>query len=314
MKSNSKTQRPNSRSALLKSGCIGAFYTLNGYFLKVKPAYKIDKVIFSFVQKGKSGEGFDIYVDIDKFDLLCDSILSKDFGKLLPESNQEHPAWKYVTGNNGSKSLTIFKGNHGIVIHGYDGQKKRNASVPVYYTDLQITAKWHRRIFSKYSEKLILFCMQAMEDKSKYFNTQSENPEPVEDSRKTPADDHHVNSTEQHKKASAQAANIQGSSTTGANSRNAGNGKPAKGANEIFIKIKTSTTIQEYGNHKNLCFMGYTQRNKELVFIVTPDNISHFDQANWKAFYNAAKKSTDIIVNIGYVPYKDKLLVTSIAA
>lgn len=296
---NTDGNRPNTRSSLLSSGCIGAFYTMKGFFLKVKPAYTIDKVVFSFVQKGKSGEGFDIYVDIDKFDLLCDYILSRELTRLLKDSNHEHSAWEYRTGIDGSKVINIFQGNSGIVIHGFDGKKKVNANVPVAYEELMITAKWHRRIFSVYSDKMIQFCLQAMENHSKYYKNQDEDTDSASGSSLHSATSSNPESTDNVNKCSP-SNNKQTIST------------PI--ANEAFITIKTSTAIKEYGANKNLCFMGYTQHNKELIFVIPFENIPHFNQLNWQKFYAAGKNSADILVNVGYVPYKNKFLVTDINA
>ena len=68
--SNAPTESRSIRQRYAEEGCINAAFTLNGWFVKIKPAYAIDKVIFSFVAKGSSGkQSFNVYVDLDI--LIC---------------------------------------------------------------------------------------------------------------------------------------------------------------------------------------------------------------------------------------------------
>ena len=295
--SKDNNKRPNSRSSLMKSGCIAAFYTLKGYFIKVKPALGIDKVVFSFVEKGTSGSGFDIYVDVDDFDLLCDSILNRELLKKLQDSNQEKAAWDYTTGEKGSKQLTIFKGNNGIVIHGYDASKKKNANVAVRYDRLIIMAKWHRRVAFRYFDQMANLCIQAMERNSDYFKKHDDTP-----------DDATIENTSNESTGNKPAQGQPQQKPTQAPADN----KRANKANEVFTLIKTSTPVAQYGSYGNFCFKGFTKAGKNLTFIVTPQNITAMGKDNWSAFYEPAKEKKDLIFNIGFVKCKDKFLVTSI--
>lgn len=126
--------------SMLEQGCIAEWYTLNGYFLKLYPCFEIDKVKFSFVMKGKKGEGFDIYVDTDDFSLLCDDIVSLRMAKKIAKDAGQYPgAWKYTTGENGALSVAIGKSQKGgVVIQGRNGNTKTNAYVPLTdYNDLR---------------------------------------------------------------------------------------------------------------------------------------------------------------------------------
>ena len=125
---------------MIEQGCIAEWYTLNGYFLKIYPAFEIDKVKFSFVMKGKQGAGFDVYVDTEDFSLLCDDIKNFRMMKLIERDTGQYPsAWKYATGENGALSVAIGKSQKGgVVIQGKDGNKKVNAFVPLTcYNDLR---------------------------------------------------------------------------------------------------------------------------------------------------------------------------------
>lgn len=132
--------------AMLEQGCIAEWYTLNGYFVKIYLCPEIDKVKFSFVMKGKKGEGFDVYVDALRFSLLCDDISSLRMARKISKDAGQYPgAWKYTTGENGALSVAIGKSQKGgIVIQGRNGNTKTNAFVPLTdYNDLREMAFLH---------------------------------------------------------------------------------------------------------------------------------------------------------------------------
>lgn len=127
----------NSISDMLKIGCIEQDYTLNGYFVRVYPAFSIDKVRFSFVKRNTGGkESFDIYVDTWIFQDLCDEILSGAFARKLAKDKGDYPtAFQYTTGENASKHLAIGAGKAGLVISGrVTGEHPQNALVKVIAT------------------------------------------------------------------------------------------------------------------------------------------------------------------------------------
>lgn len=128
----SNVSRESKLRGELKESCIGAFYTQKGYFCKIAPAFDIDKVKFAFVELGKAGAGFDIYVDVMDFILLVEDILSFRLAKRIEVDEGQYPsAWVYKTGENGEKSIAIGKGQKGVVIQGRNSEKKANAFVPV---------------------------------------------------------------------------------------------------------------------------------------------------------------------------------------
>lgn len=124
-------------SDMLKSGCIEQDYTLNGYFVRVYPIFRIDKVKFSFVKKNTSGkDAFDIYVDTWIFQNLCDDIESGAFMRKLINDTGDYPtAFQYTTGENASRHLSIGAGKSGIVISGrVTGENPQNAMIKVVAT------------------------------------------------------------------------------------------------------------------------------------------------------------------------------------
>lgn len=136
---------------MAQEGLIGAIYTQNGWFVKIKPATTIYKVLFSFVKKGSSGkESFDIYMPVQKFQLLCEDIKSYRFYNLckLDKQKQETSgkyfpgAFQFVTGENGQKLIKMGASkNGGIVIQGTIDMKSW-ASVPTDYETLREVAFW----------------------------------------------------------------------------------------------------------------------------------------------------------------------------
>lgn len=285
-------KHPNTRSALMRSGCLAAFYTLNGYFLKVKPAFGIDKVMFSFVQKGSQGQGFDVYMDIDRFDNLCDMILSRELDRKLDGSSQQNPAYSYVTGQNGAKQLSIFAGKAGVVIHGWYAEKKLNANVPVQTDELRTMAKWFRRICGKYYEELTGYCLEAMNGNARFFEQNQDEPseEPVVSEDKPQAQDS-PNQQNQQPKTSKSEKKTE---------------KPAAKGKKL---IKTLTPLTPLGNSGNLCFKAIDGKNREEVFVVCKDYISTFNSAVW-ADFNSRTGDPGIFVTVAYVPHGDRMLIT----
>lgn len=145
-----------------KEGLFIAIYTKDGYFLKVKPAYSIHKIKYSFVKLGTNGQGFDIYMDIDVFDNLVDDILSFRLYRAIEEErakDEQYPsAFTYTTGEKGTKCIAIGHGKHGVLVQGTE-DKKNYARVPCSYDDLRTMAKYYRRTCEQYfngiSEKII---------------------------------------------------------------------------------------------------------------------------------------------------------------
>ena len=52
----SKENKTTARQNMASEGVLNEQYTLNSWFVKVKIAFGIDRVVFSFVEKGKKRE------------------------------------------------------------------------------------------------------------------------------------------------------------------------------------------------------------------------------------------------------------------
>lgn len=154
-------------------GQFCSWYTLNGWFCTIKTAFDIDKVRFDFVKSGTGGqENFSIYVDTDRFDLLCDDILSFRFYKKLEEDkvNAYPKAWEYITGIKASLELHIGAGkNNPIVIQGRDKTKKNaNGFVGIpSYDELRIMAKDFKRLSGTHFQNK---CQKCLDEAAKFHN------------------------------------------------------------------------------------------------------------------------------------------------
>ena len=151
--------------------------------LKVYTWYDMDKLKFSFVEKGKNGKGksFDVNVNVKKDGLMCFEILMHeilhdirapyDFVTVMGQekaAGEKYPKrYKFVTGNKAEKSVGICNSsNGGYCINGQgvtaDGSKVF-ANIPVSFYDIYTIAQAfnetyesRRQELSKIREKGIL--------------------------------------------------------------------------------------------------------------------------------------------------------------
>lgn len=195
--------------AMAQDGVLMECYTKNGWFVKVKPAYQIEKVKVSFVKMNTKGSGFDVYVDLYKFELLADDILSGKLAELIATDRQlqteaqksgktAYPnAWTYTTGNNGEKSVTIGAGRADVVIQGGNKTEKQFAPVPCTYDDLRIMAKNFRRTVAL---KLADLAKTTLEASEKY-NHETVNDDDEETKPETPEEGTVANEAEEEETA-----------------------------------------------------------------------------------------------------------------
>lgn len=160
----------------LQDGCIGSFYTLKKWFLKVRPCFAIDKVKFSFVMKGSDGKtAFDVYMNTEDFDNFCDEILSGVMRKKVAEDKGDFPsAFVYKTGKNASKQLSFGSGKDQPFV--FQGRTpEQNAFVAVgEWQDIVTMAKLWRKFSKPYYEELTEIFVEGAKKIDAYFTSDDE--------------------------------------------------------------------------------------------------------------------------------------------
>lgn len=315
-KNDQNTKKCKRVSASL-NGVIAEQYTLDGWFVKVKPIFSLDpknafaynwpSIEFSFVKKGSNGEGFDIYMDMDIFDLWADDVLDKTFMRNIESeraAKKQYPEiYKYVTGSNGEKSVGFCPGRNGssIVINGCtvkDG-KKVYGNVPVSYDWIRTLMKWYRRVTKSYYSMMTDLIIKGMTSNWNY-NSQS-----VDDMV-----EYDGNSTQNRPDAPKQASKTEQTEIPADKPENA-----VKKPNTDYKKMEvvTSTVLKEYGSKNNLCFKAYAKNNKEYVFVVDPAFIDQSYKESWERFRNETGNADKVKATIFYVEVGNRLLVKGIA-
>lgn len=151
-------EKKSKRQKMAEAGVIAQQYQYSdgSWFVRIYPCLQIGKYKFSFAKKGQKGKGFDVYMDIEDLELWVDDILdvSKTLLKTITAekaTKEQYPkTYKYVTGENGSKTIGIGassseKGFAVLNASGMVESKKQFANVPVDYIWLRKFAKEFRR-------------------------------------------------------------------------------------------------------------------------------------------------------------------------
>lgn len=174
----SKTRTKSKRAEMAENGVLNASYTQT-QFVKVKPAYGIDKVCFSFVIKGTNGSGFKVYVDLDTFYSWMEDIESGMFFNVISkekQAGQEYPAYyKYVTGENGEKTVGFAASKKGgYLINATDnGSKLKPFNIPVSRVWLQTLKRYFLATVDKHFNALVETTLVASETYQKADNKAS---------------------------------------------------------------------------------------------------------------------------------------------
>ena len=112
------------REALAKEGTFEASYGAE-WFVKIKDALAIAKVVFSFVNKSNAKEEhFDIYLDVNEFLSLCNDFENHTAMRILAQekaNGEKYPKfYRFNLGENGGKSLGLSASDApgAVVLHG----------------------------------------------------------------------------------------------------------------------------------------------------------------------------------------------------
>ena len=159
--------------ASVKEGLIFGPAWTQEWGLKVYPWYSMDKIKFSFIDKGASGKGksFDVCVNTKKdysfdFDTFMHEVLHDvrtpyDFLTVMAKeknSGEKYPKrYKFITGENAEKSVGICNSTKGeFCINGVsevDG-KKVYANIPCSYYDILNIVTVYKETYEKRRFKL----------------------------------------------------------------------------------------------------------------------------------------------------------------
>ncbi|MBP3784495.1 MAG: hypothetical protein J6I68_14715 [Butyrivibrio sp.] len=170
----------------MTSNAIFDTWTQN-WGIKVYPAYGIDKLKFSFIEKGASGKGksFDIYMECLRdgaqcFDNWAYDILHGRMERILANEKQageKYPkAFKYTTGENAEKSIGIMNSTNGgycinASVPGEDG-KKIFCNIPISFHDLRHIAERYVVSYQKRKDELEQIREKAAKDQANWRNSQ----------------------------------------------------------------------------------------------------------------------------------------------
>ena len=323
-KEEEKSLSKGKRVSCAENGLIAEQYTQNGWFVKIKPIFSLDKknefaynrptILFSFVEKGKKGAGFDIYMDMDVFDLWADDVLdiTRTFAKTIEaESNsgEKYPkTYKYVTGTNGEKSVGFCKSTINGAFASINGctvkdGKKVFANVPVDLNWIRSCMKWYRRITAPYFAMMAELTRQHLV--SEWYKPQDDDVE-----------EYSPNHTQEAAESPQNDASFQNTPDCATNSIkpvNEANTKPHANNDYKCIEVVTSTLMQTYGKNGNFCFKAFTKDNKEIPFVIIPSEIDQAYADSLKRFQAQATKATKIKTSLYYIQVKDRNLVKGIA-
>lgn len=187
MEKTAEKERKSKRVMTAEDGCLNSAFTLNKWFVKVRPCYGIGKVCFSFVMKTSNPKekgkiSFDVYMEMDTFDNWCDDILDRTMESRISyerKNNCDKPYYTFTTGENGAYTVKFcFSTVSDVNISG-KGKHKENgtqtgnflfANVPVTYDWLRTLAKYYKRTSESWFAKIADTILEASSKKGSYQN------------------------------------------------------------------------------------------------------------------------------------------------
>lgn len=307
-----------------EEGLLGAQYTLNSWFVKVKPILSMDgsnqfaadrpSILFSFVEKGKNGAGFDIYVDIDTFDLWADDVLSvtEKFYKVIMKEKGEgikYPThYKFTTGTNGEKSLGFAPGDKAFaVINGVTVKngKKVYANIPAEYDWFRLICKKYRRVTAAWHS---MMANATLTNSMKYWKK----PDQLEDMMDTP-DDHQPEkptspeppqNNAASKPADAQADSDKADATPPAQSAAADSEPKINTAATEKISFTNITPLKPLNNNNGFALQakikgaGADGSVQNVIFL--NDKINAIEPGRWEQFQHIVSKGSQLFKGVFY--------------
>ena len=276
--------------------------------IKVYPAYGIDKLKFSFIEKGASGKGksFDIYVECLRdgaqcFDNWAYDIMHGRFEKILAlekQSGEKYPkTYKYTTGENAEKQIGIMNSTSGgycinASVPGEDG-KKNYCNIPVSFHDLRHIAERYMVSYEDRKKSLEEIRKKAAADYSKW------NKDATDDTDEQTIDVPMENQSSEPIKEESKKANNKASEE-----------KPTP--DTTAIELKTNTTLNEDGKGNYILTAIDKDNHKgEFIFPKKYWNNNKYGKVG-EQFKDKASQKAGIMVTLHFFVYNNKKYVAKI--
>lgn len=258
--------KPSKRQKMASEGVLNEQYTFDSWFVKIKAAYGIDRVCFSFAEKGTNGKGFDVYVGLDTFCNWMEDVQNYRMYKIIEAekaSGEKYPkAYKFVTGFNGEKSVGFapasFNSAFAVINGTYTSDSgTQYANVPVDYNWLRTAARWFFLTSDKWYENMAVATVKG----SNAYRNKLEESDTVPDScdSKPSESKSHGNNNPQNKSPkgdnkSSNKANNRGNEKSGETGSKNPNESPLKVSGELLTMNADSNSIvapvDQRGNYK----------------------------------------------------------------
>lgn len=278
----SENEKKSKRRIYAEEGLLNAAFTLNGWFVKLKPAYAIDKMVFCFVKKNtKAAQSFNVYMDLDDFDIWMTDVESFRMKKIIDEEGKAKKTlpetYKIVTGEKGAFTVGICKSSNGdgYVINGHGKKKEKgsyvgdfmNAFVPVSYDWLRITAKYYKMTVKKHFDELSdLILLES-----------SRQHDPAEGITADPASSYTATANDEKGKNISSSHNTNDNCSSSSNNQK-NNSKPAA-SNKKLPEMEVDTTTKICFDGKLYKFKALNSDGKELNFVVTNDTVQKLGES-----------------------------------
>ena len=284
-------EKSRDKSYILENAEKGAFCTHWGekWGVSVYPAYGIDKVHFSFIEKGAEGKGksFDIYMDTVRdglgcFDSWAEDILDGTMFRVLKaekDAGEKYPKYyKYNTGAKAEKSVGIMCSSKSgmYVLNAGPGVDNIHANVVLGRNDLIRLARRFRDTYASRMEELNSLMLKVMRDAEEKFNKKQ--PTADEAGKQQPAEE---------VKATAEAP-----AETAAPAKEAEPTKeaPAKVTSTV-IEFKTTSPMTSMKNGKDMCVQAVMKDGTAKNIIFRQKVISGIEPALWSKFLKRTEKA-----------------------
>lgn len=258
--------KASKRQKMASEGVLNEQYTLNSWFVKIKAAYGIDRVCFSFVEKGKNGKGFDVYVELDTFCNWMEDVQNYRMYKIIEAekaSGEKYPkSYKFITGVNGEKSVGFAPATSNAAFVVINGTYKSDsgtqyANVPVDYNWLRTTARWFFLTSNKWYENM---AVATVKGSNAYHNKLDESDAVPDACNSKPSEsesqdnNNPQNMSPKGDNKSSNKANNRGNNKSGETSSNKNSESPLKVSGELLTMNADSNSIvapvDQRGNYK----------------------------------------------------------------